>query len=214
MSGLASGCTYLIRNTLYLALTNRANARTLIATRGPGFAMPASSGFTPLSTEPGHEEVIEEVMRKRSEGTAFEELCFAGVGEPLLRLSCLEQCATELRPLGLPIRVNTNGLLAGSSIADTVYRLKGAGLSGVSVALATADPKQYDELMEPESLRYSPVFSLQIGHAEVCEFVTACVGAELSVECTAVAAPGVDVEATKALATSLGATFRSRPWFA
>ena len=213
MAGMASGCTYMIRNTLYLALTNRANARTLIQTRGPGFAMPASSGFAPLPAEPSADDIVNAVTEKRDKGEPFEELCFAGMGEPLLRLSCLEQSAAALQPLGLPIRLNTNGLMAGSSIPDTVWRLKKAGLSGVSVALATSNPEQYNELMQPEALRYSPVFSLDIGHSEVCEFVQECVKEDLSVECTAVAAPGVDIDATEELAKSLGATFRSRPWF-
>ena len=43
-------------------------------------------------------------------------------------------------------------------------------------------------------------------------FVTACVDAGLDVECTAVAAPNVDLEAAERLATTLGAGFRTRSW--
>lgn len=78
------------------------------------------------------------------------------------------------------------------------------------MALATADPDEYLTLMQPEKLRMSPVFSLQLGHGEVTTFVSACLSAGLEVECTAVAAPGVDVSAAESLATRLGATFRSR----
>ena len=35
-----------------------------------------------------------------------------------------------------------------------------------------------------------------------------------AVECTAVASPGVDLEATRALAEKLGARFRARSWHA
>jgi len=91
-------------------------------------------------------------------------------------------------------------------------RLSDAGLSSVSVALATADPEQYTALMRPEKLRHSPVFSLTLGHAEVVGFIEACVAVGLKVECTAVAAPDVDLQAAETLATELGASFRSRSW--
>ena len=91
-------------------------------------------------------------------------------------------------------------------------RLRRAGVSCVSVAISTADPAQYVQRMQPEKLRYSPVFSLSLGLDEVCNFVTHCVVNELEVECTAVAAPDVDLGATRRLAQSLGASFRSRSW--
>ena len=66
--------------------------------------------------------------------------------------------------------------------------------------------------MRPDKLRHSPVFSLTLGHAEVVGFVEACVAVGLKVECTAVAAPDVDLQAAETLATALGAGFRSRSW--
>ena len=72
---------------------------------------------------------------------------------------------------------------------------------------------EYAALMEPEPLRFSPVFSLKLGHSEVCGFARACVAAGLEVECTAVAAPGVDLAAARALSEELGAKgFRERSW--
>eukprot|EP00966_Prymnesium_polylepis_P061241 1420564-Prymnesium_polylepis.1 len=75
-----------------------------------------------------------------------------------------------------------------------------------------AEPEQYAELMRPERLRLSPAFSLPLGQSDVCRFVSACLGAGLDVECTAVAAPGVDIDAARECASRLGAGFRARSW--
>ena len=77
---------------------------------------------------------------------------------------------------------------------------------------ATADAAQYTELMKPEPIRLSPVMSIPMGHSEVTGFIAACVAEGLNVECSAVARPEVDLDATAALAKSLGATFRERSW--
>ena len=78
--------------------------------------MPASSGFAPLPDdfEPTPEAVAEAVGRAFADTPRLDgAVCFAGLGEPLLRL-------------------------------------RAAGLSGASVALASADPDQYAALMERE----------------------------------------------------------------
>ena len=214
---MTAGLVYRIGSTLYVALTNRCNAVTLPATRGPGFAITGASGFQPLADgcEPSAQAVAEAVRTAEAE-LKFDEVCFAGVGEPLLRLRELESAArliANARGQGR-LRINTNGLVVGSEAADVARRLKSAGIGSASVALATADKDQYEELMKPHPLRYSPSFSLSIGHEEVVGFCTALVEAGLAVECTAVAAPGVDVEAVEKLALQLGATFRSRKYFA
>lgn len=210
---LPCGITYRLGRTLYVALTNSCNAVSLIQSRGPGFAMPVQSGFAPLPEgfTPSAEEVYQAVEAAQSD---YDSIAFAGAGEPLLRLGVLEQAAQLLLPKGVPLRVNTNGLVARSEAPVLAQRLRAAGLSSVSVALASADADQYAALMRPEKLRYSPVFSLTLGLSDVTGFVEACVAAGLAVECTAVAAPEVDLQAAEALAKALGAGFRSRAYFA
>ena len=209
---LTPGLTYRLGRTLYVALTNSCNAVSLIESRGPGFVMPAESGFTPLpeGITPDAEQIYEAVEAAEGE---YDGIAFAGAGEPLLRLSVLEAAAILLQPKGVPLRLSTNGLVPKSESAVVAQRLRSAGLSSVSVALASADADQYAQLMRPEKLRYSPVFSLTVGLAEVTGFVEACVAEGLAVECTVVAAPAVDLDAAQSLASALGAGFRSRPWF-
>ena len=212
------GLTYRLGSTLYVALTNRCNAVPLPQTRGPGFAMSSASGFVPLpaGNEPSAADVAEAVRAAFASHDIPCEVCFAGVGEPLLRLRELEAAAALIsseHPHDLVLRVNTNGLVPTSEALDTAARLRAAGVSAATVALATANADQYVQLMKPEKLRYSPVFSLSLGLSEVQGFVRACVDSGLAVECTAVEAPDVDIQATANLAAQLGATFRARKWF-
>ena len=178
--------------------------------------MPSSSGFAPLPSgfEPNPTDVFAAVRSDLNEAADMSELCFAGAGEPLLRLRTLEECANLLGQEfpELKLRVNTNGLLPDSEAADVANRLLRCGVRAASVALVTADPEQYMSMMQPDPLRLSPAFSLPLGHKEVCGFVTAAIDAGLAVECSAVENPEVDVAAAKSLAVSLGATFRSRTW--
>ena len=43
------GITYMLKSTVYVSLTNRCNARTLIETRGPSFLSRVSELETPCS---------------------------------------------------------------------------------------------------------------------------------------------------------------------
>ena len=84
--------------------------------------------------------------------------------------------------------------------------LKGGGVKQVTVALAAHTPPLYEKLMAPQDGR---------GFGDVCAFVDACAQAGLLVECTAVEAPGVNKDATRKLAMSLGAAeFRVRSYHA
>ena len=229
------GVSYRLGDTVYLALTNDCNTRSLIESRGPGFVMPAASGFAPLARgyEPSADDLVAcveaHVTAAASESVPPPRaVCFAGAGEPLLRLEVLLEAATRLSSQEwrspLELRVNTNGLVPEAEGAATARRLRDAGISRASVLLGTAHASQYQPLMRP---RPAPVRRLalsasgepqvreiqqHIGHAEVCAFVRQLVGCGVAAECTAVAAPEVDLDAVGSLAHSLGATFRPRTY--
>ena len=217
------GIAYFLKSSIYVSLTNRCNAVSLIESRGPSFCMPASSGFAPLppNAEPTAQQVADAVAAafgdERFDGGAPpNEVCFAGAGEPLLRRRCLEEAAVLIgqQHSGVKLRLNTNGLVPASEAADVAASLRAAGISAASVALATADAAQYEQLMRPDSIRLTPAFSLPLGLDEVTGFVAACVAEGMAVECNAVEAPGVDLAAAGALAETLGASFRTRPYHA
>ena len=99
LSAIASrnGYAYTLGGDLYLALTDASNARTLLASRGPGFKMPEESGFVPIgkSTEPTALEladVVDAFYTNLEVGGAVDNdsgVTFAGLGEPTLKLDVL-----------------------------------------------------------------------------------------------------------------------------
>eukprot|EP00051_Salpingoeca_urceolata_P017252 m.233556 g.233556 ORF g.233556 m.233556 type:complete len:299 (-) comp18902_c1_seq8:2837-3733(-) len=204
------GVSYTLGGRLYLALTNKSNARRLIDTRGPGFAMPADSHFAPLDDpepEPAELAAIVSAAYEDSEiggmGESDTGVTFAGLGEPLLRLDRLVETIALVKEHrhGVPFRVVTNGLFGTEEAAQVAE----CGVSKATVSLMSADPRQHAELMDPAEGR---------AHSDVCAFVCALAEAGVEVECTAVKAPGVDVSAARALSEALGAVaFRTRDYF-
>lgn len=189
--------------------------------------MATFSPLSPADWEPSEDEVVRAVERAldippsdgeeepaRIVGRQLPPLCFAGLGEPLLRQSVLLGVTARLR-VRLPelsVRVSTNGLVNEPKLASA---LAAVGVSSVSVALAAADSASYRALMAPNEL-CDPALLTEPAAAfgAVCDFVIRAVEAGLQVECTAVAAPGVDVDSVHALARKLGATrWRVRPYF-
>lgn len=227
MSGVCYWSGSASARTLYVALTNRCNTRTLPETRGPGFKMATFNPLTPPDWEPSEDEVVLAVSRAlqaQALGSGAKEpplgagplppLCFAGLGEPLLRAPVLLAATARLRSQmpSLSVRVTTNGLTSKPGLAS---ELAAAGVSAVSVALAAADPASYHALMAPNALCDPPQLMEPAAAFEaVCAFVTLAAEAGMLVECTAVAAPGADLEHTQALARKLGATsWRVREYF-
>ena len=95
------GVAYVLRNALYLQPCARNVAATsLLASRGPGFALPADCGFERLDpdAEPSAAElaaVVDEVYAASTAssagamGESDAGVTFAGDGEPLLALETL-----------------------------------------------------------------------------------------------------------------------------
>ena len=152
-------------------------------------------------------EILSEIEPYLKKNT-IQTIVFAGEGEPTLRLEHLLRIVARLKESHgtdlPPLRLTTNGLILSSNMAE---RLKSSGISKVSVALMTADPKQYQELMDP--------LDIANGHDRVCQFIAEAVQAGLEVETTGVDRKEVDKTATEALAKKLqvSSDFRWRPHF-
>eukprot|EP00752_Nemacystus_decipiens_P014322 g12741.t1 len=93
---------------------------------------------------------------------------------------------------------------AASTVASEIAEL----FDSVSVALNTADPMQYEELMKPSA---HGLIRTQ-AHGLVCDLVTECVAQGLPTECTVVDRDAVDVGRVQELAAALGASCRVRPY--
>ena len=206
------GVAYTLGRTLYLSVTNRSNALSILKTRGPGFVMPPSSGFALLSDpEPDASELaaIVDATYERAEivgmGGNDPGVVFAGAGEPLLGLDVVVDTIAMVRESrhGVPFRVHSNGLHE-PRVAKALAR---ADVDRVTVALATADPKQFHFLTRPVEGSGGDLNKL-------CGFIAALAEEGVDVEAVTVAAPDVDVAAARRLAESLGArAHRTREYF-
>jgi len=114
------GLTYWLRNKMYVALTNECNSLSPLALRGPSFVMPPESKFQSLEREPTPVEIFAAVEKAFDDGKInvssmnSDEVTFAGIGEPLLRLDALVESSKliKLKRHGLPLRLKTNGLVS------------------------------------------------------------------------------------------------------
>lgn len=186
---------YKIRESLYLNITNRCSNRCSFC---PKFADYTVKGHQ-LQLE--HEPSASEVLAAISKFSTFDEIVFCGFGEPLLRLDLVKEVATELKKSGHNIRINTDGqanLVHGRNILPELAGL----IDTVSVSLNSADAEQYQQLC------HSPFKGA--GFKAICEFLRAAPQYIPNVVATAVTVPGVDIEAVRQLAASLGVSFRER----
>lgn len=224
------GLAYIVRGAPYLALTDQSPTDvTLLASRGPKFLMPTDSGFVPLgeAPEPSSEELAAVVLHlyqdeagssRGSMGECDPGVAFAGLGDPLLRLEVLLDTVRLVAEAqnGVPFRVITTGLVSpdvtDKLVASGLVALGGADqrretmIQTISVALPCHTEARFKELVQPGTA---------YGFGEVCGFISNLSEAGAIVECTCVARPDVDVEATRKLALALGAaSFRERSFHA
>ena len=135
--------------TVYAQVTAASNCATLVRARGAEFARRIAQRVPPLppGCEPDAARVAEEVAELLARAEAAERdrrgaedarasLVFAGHGDPLLRLDCVEAVSRAVRAARPHVRVraNTSGLLPPSCAARVA-----AAVDEVSVLLHAAD---------------------------------------------------------------------------
>jgi TatD DNase family protein len=189
---------YPIRGSLYLNLTNRCSNRCTFCAKNASYTVKGHD--LKLDREPSVEEVLREVGDPRK----YEEIVFCGFGEPLLRLEAVKAAAAELKKKGARIRIDTDGqanLVHGRNILPELAGL----VDAVSVSLNSADAAQYNRLCR------SPFG--EKAFAGVLDFLREAKKVIPQVVATAVAVPGVDVEACRLLAErELGVKFKKRAY--
>lgn len=188
---------YRIRNSLYLNITNRcSNSCTFCAkfdeftVKGHNLLLDHEPGFDELMAAIGHPEGIDEVV-------------FCGFGESLLRLELVKQVSAALKTRGYRIRINSDGqanLVHGRSILPELAGL----VDSISISLNAPDAATYAGLCN------SPFG--EAGFVAVCDFLREAPRYIPEVTATAVTVPGVDMEACRRLAESLGVQFRVREY--
>lgn len=186
---------YRIRNSLYLNITNRCSNRCSFCAKFTDYFV--KGHFLKLDHEPSFDEVVAAI----GDPSGYDEIVFCGYGEPLLRLDLVRQVAAELKKKGCRIRVNTDGqasLVHGRNVPAELAGL----VDAISVSLNAADAETYERLCRTP-------FGAS-GFQGVQDFLTESKKFIPLVIASAVTVPGLDIEAVRKLADSLGVSFRER----
>jgi TatD DNase family protein len=188
---------YVIRNSIYLNITNRCSNRCVFCIRQSSDTVKGHR--LRLQSEPSAGEIAAAL----GDVSPFDEVVFCGYGEPTERLDVVKDVARRMKSLGKKVRLITNG--EGDLINKRAIAPELAGLvDRVSISVNTADGAQFQSLCRSE-------FGDR-AYPAVLRFVESCRGVVPDVEITAVGAPEVDMDAVAALAKKLGVRFRPRQY--
>jgi len=188
---------YKIRNSLYLNITNRCSNRCSFCAKFDNFTVKGHNLL--LDGEPSFEEIMAAVGQPQG----IDEVVFCGYGEPLIRIDLVKRVAAELKGRGYPIRINTDGqanLVHGRNILPELAGL----VDSVSVSLNAPDAATYGQICNTP-------FG-EMGFEAVCSFIREAQVHIPQVVASAVTVPGIDIDACRRLAESLGAEFRVREY--
>ncbi len=190
---------YKIRNTLYLNITNRCSNDCTFCIKFNTRTFDENDLF--LDAEPS----VNEIMTAIAAFNEFDEVVFCGYGESLIRLDIVKEVAEAIKQYySVPVRINTDGqanLVHGRNI---IPELTGV-VDCLSVSLNAPDAETYMRLC------HSPFGAA--GFTAVCDFIRLAAAEIPEVIASVVRVPSLDVDACKALALSLGASFRVRSYY-
>lgn len=193
----ATKIAYSIRNSLYLNITNRCTNTCIFCPKFKDFTVKGHQLRLP------HEPTAAEVLAAIGDPRGYDEVVFCGFGEPLLRLDLIKEVAARVKALGMKTRINTDGqanLVHGRNILPELAGL----IDAISVSLNAAEAETYLEICNS---RYGAA-----GFKAVQEFLRLAPAHIPSVTATAVALPGLDIQACRDLARELGVEFRARDY--
>ncbi len=147
------------------------------------------------------EPTVEELMSAIGDASGHREVVFCGYGEPTERLDVVLDVGRRLREAGVRVRLDTNGhgsLIWNRNVVPELSR----AVDAVSVSLNAPDADTYYRLCHP---RFG-----ERTFEHVLSFIRECKAAGIETVASVVAAPGVDVNATRKLAGELGVPLRVR----
>lgn len=192
---------YTVGNKIYVNLTNRCPCACTFCIRQNGDGAYGSDSLW-LEREPTVDEVIAEFGKY--DISKYTEVVFCGYGEPMERAEDVAFIGRYIKEnLGLPVRLNTNGLgdkINGKSVAEM---LEGA-VDIVSISLNQCDREKYNAVTRP---KWEDGFDAMISFAADCKkYVPKVMFTVVDV------IPPEDISRCKALAMSLGIELRVRPY--
>ena len=192
---------YTVGNKIYVNLTNRCPCACTFCIRQNGDGAYGSDSLW-LEREPTVDEVIAEFGKY--DISKYTEVVFCGYGEPMERAEDVAFIGRYVKEnLGLPVRLNTNGLGDKINGKPTAEMLEGA-VDIVSISLNQCDREKYNAVTRP---KWEDGFDAMIAFAADCKkFVPKVMFTVVDV------IPPEDISRCKALAMSLGIELRVRPY--
>ncbi len=192
---------YPIRRSLYVNVTNECSNRCRFCPRSEGVLVVKGHDLH-LAREPSAGDMLKALREAGVE--RYEEVVFCGFGEPTLRLEEIRKVGKEVRARWKKkVRLDTNGqgsVLTGRDIVPDLAEF----VDAVSVSLNAADAATYERLCRP---------TVPNAFEAVCAFIRRAKERIPEVRATAVAVPGVDLEAVRRLAEQdLGVAFHVRAY--
>lgn len=195
--------SYEVGNNLYLNLTNQCPCACTFCIRNNG---DGAYGSDPLWLE--HEPTMEEIEADLSKRdiSAYNEIIFCGFGEPTCRLDVLVKTAEWLKNAcaDVKLRLNTNGLgdlVNNRPIAEELCRV----IDTISVSLNAGTKEEYMKVTRPkyenawEAMQKFTADCVNTGKSQVVMSVVDVI-------------PPEQIEASRQVAESLGATLRVRTY--
>ncbi len=192
---------YTVGDKIYVNLTNRCPCACTFCIRQNGDGAYGSDSLW-LEREPTVDEVIAEFGKY--DISKYTEVVFCGYGEPMERAEDVAFIGRYVKEnLGLPVRLNTNGLGDKIHGKPTAEMLEGA-VDIVSISLNQCDKEKYNAVTRP---KWEDGFDAMISFAADCKkYVPKVMFTVVDV------IPPEDISRCKALAMSLGIELRVRPY--
>jgi TatD DNase family protein len=147
------------------------------------------------------EPTVEEVLEAIGDPGQYKEIVFCGLGEPTVRLDALLAIARALKAKGARVRVNTDGLANLREGRDVTPELAGV-VDALSISMNAQDAATYNRHTRPK---------LRGAFNAMLEFARLAHERGMAVSLTAIdGLEGVDIDACRGIAESLGVDFRCR----
>ena len=147
------------------------------------------------------EPTVEEVLEAIGDPTEFKEIVFCGLGEPTVRLEALLGIARALKAQGARVRVNTDGLANLREGRDVTPELAEV-VDSLSISMNAQNAEVYNQHTKPR---------LRGAFPAMLEFARLAHERGMEVTLTAInGLEGVDIDACREIAESLGVGFRRR----
>lgn len=198
--------SYEYEGSLYVNLTNKCDCACVFCLRHNGHKGSIYADDLWLEHEPSREEALEDLLKR--DMSQYKNLVFCGFGEPMFRWDDDAWLIDTLKERGVklpPVRFNTNGHANRILGRDITPELQGR-VDIISISLNGADEAEYTAVTQPSTGA--------LGWADMLDFTRKSAQYVPSVVMTIVDKDKTpeDIDRSRALAESLGATLRVREY--